>query len=57
MQYRATQRIQHNGLVFEAGAIIDLSSGEAAQLIEVHAVEPVNDPFAGVLKKLSEGDQ
>lgn len=57
MQYRATQRIQHNGLVFEAGDLIDLSSGEAAQLIEFQAVEPVNDPFSGVLKTLSEGAQ
>lgn len=57
MQYRATQRINHNGQIFEAGDLLDLSSAEAAQLLECKAVEPVNDPFAGVLKMLPEEEQ
>jgi hypothetical protein len=57
MQYRATQRIQRNGLVYDAGDLLDLSSTEAAQLLEYNAVEPVNDPFAGILKTLPGGEQ
>ena len=56
MQYKATQSIKHNGIRHAPGELLDLTTEEARQLIEIGAVESVDVPFA---KKLDTpwGDQ
>lgn len=46
MQYNATQPIKHNGIKYPPGQLLDLTTEEAHQLIEIGAVEPVDVPFA-----------
>jgi hypothetical protein len=46
MQYKATSHIKHNADNYYAGDLLDLSTEEARQLLEVGAVEPVDLPFA-----------
>jgi hypothetical protein len=46
MQYKATQPIKHNGSTHAPGQLLDLTTKEAQQLIELGAVEPVDVPFA-----------
>jgi hypothetical protein len=50
MQYKTTTTIKSNGKLYQAGELIDLSNEEAAQLLELDAVERVDQPFSGVLK-------
>lgn len=52
MQYRTTTPIKHNGTRFTEGELLDLSDAEAQQLLELGAIEPVDMPFSGQLKKL-----
>lgn len=46
MQYKATQPIKHDGITYPPGQLLDLTTEEAHQLIEIGAVEPVDVPFA-----------
>jgi hypothetical protein len=50
MQYRVLEPIKHNALRLGASEIIDLTDAEAAPLLEVGAVEPVDLPYSKKIK-------
>ena len=46
MQYRTLENIRCDGRDIAPGALIDLTSAEAAQLLAIGAIEPVHKRFA-----------
>lgn len=45
MQFKATTQIKHDATTYQEGEILNLSSAEAAPLLEAKAVTPVGTPF------------
>lgn len=46
MKYRALGHINHNNEHYFTGDEIELSSTEAAPLLEVRAIEPLHKPYS-----------
>lgn len=46
MQYKVMTPIQHDGTRYEFGETINLSNQEAAELLRLKAVQPIDQPFS-----------
>ncbi|KAB2928806.1 MAG: hypothetical protein F9K30_00220 [Dechloromonas sp.] len=46
MKYRALSRIDFNHQTYNTGDVIELSSAEAAPLLEVRVIEPFSKAFS-----------
>lgn len=46
MQYRTLQNILHDGREIKPGELIELSGAQAAQLLELKAIEPAQRRFS-----------
>jgi len=57
MKYLARTNVNHNQDLYPVGAEIELSSDEAAPLLECKAIEPLHKPFFKASEKpTSEGE-
>jgi hypothetical protein len=52
MQYKTNTLIRHDGVDRQPGEIVDLSEVDAAALLELGAVIPVDQPFSAILNEL-----
>ncbi len=46
MRYKVKSHINHDGVLYAEGSMIDLGDKAAVELLKVDAIEPAHRPFA-----------
>ncbi|MBI4740731.1 MAG: hypothetical protein HY777_04040 [Betaproteobacteria bacterium] len=56
MQFKVISPLNHDGIKYEVGEVLNLSDSDGEALLSCEAVELVDQPFSLKLKPLAEGE-